>query len=402
MAANSTTTSGGSSITDNGSVIDATHQHPNITSFISGVSLPEHLHDATKSLQLARRDGFDYVVTALPNTVPLLSSSSSSNSNSVAKRSSNVVVQHHRTDVTRLESKWWSTSIVGMIVDPPHYNNTNNNIATTTNNNMNMGSALLAELTSTSTSLEARGKKQEANKIFWGMMEWASHMNIPAVILPPVPLFTTVDVENKDDDDDVNGTKSSIAKSKSDDEEDMFAAPSLKKESDDDDVMKMHQSKRGRTTHSPDTTLPTSSSAYTNSNNNNEHTNKISSINNPSAKEYARLISNLATSSICTSSNVQLWLRVPLTLDDLQSYQLLLSRCSNSSNVGCILYINTRIDKEATTLPSIVRSLHALIGGGHIKAISWNVNVFLTNKKGYPTLSKSHQYIFQLLYVTQY
>ena len=202
MAANSTTTSGGSSITDNGSVIDATHQHPNITSFISGVSLPEHLHDATKSLQLARHDGFDYVVTALPNTVPLLSSSSSSNSNSVAKRSSNVVVQqqqHHRTDVTRLESKWWSTSIVGMIVDPPHYNNTNNNAT-----NMNMGNALLEALTSTSTSLEARGKKQEANKIFWGMMEWASHMNIPAVILPSVPLIlATVDVEYKDDDDDV-------------------------------------------------------------------------------------------------------------------------------------------------------------------------------------------------------
>mmetsp|Transcript_32280 Transcript_32280/g.67864 ORF Transcript_32280/g.67864 Transcript_32280/m.67864 type:complete len:915 (+) Transcript_32280:77-2821(+) len=300
---------------------------PNVT-FISGVSLPDHIHDAATSLQHARQDGFDYVVTALPNTVPLLSATNDDGALRDTVR---------RTDVTRLESKWWSTSIVGMVTDPPHWK----------------ADQLLEGLTSTAASASVR--KTEANKIFWGMMEWASHMNIPAVILPSVPLTEKTGLIETASDE-----KNKAKNSKLDEDEDMFAK--------DDESNNQSQNNPGK---------------------------KIS-INNPSAKEYARLLANLATSSICTSSHVQLWIRVPLTLPDLQAYQLLLARCDHSPSVGCLIHINTRL--EPAELPAIVRALHAFLGGGNVKAVSWDTSIFLQNKKGYPTLSKSHQFVFSLLF----
>ena len=96
---------------------DANHEEeekPSISSFITGLTIPEQIYNATTSLQKARQDGFDYVVTALPNTVPLLTTPSSSSS--VGGSNGGGI----RTDVTRLESKWWSTSVVGMVVDLNH------------------------------------------------------------------------------------------------------------------------------------------------------------------------------------------------------------------------------------------------------------------------------------------
>ena len=261
-------------------------------SMICGVSHPENSQNAFLSLQDGKRDGFDYVVTELP--VPIGINNASGSSNDV------------RTDVTRMDSRWWSTSIVGLV-----------------------GSHLVHSLTRTANS----SKKQEAEKVFWGMMEWASHMNIPAVILPTIP------------DDTASTTADFIS---SDDEEDMF-----------------------------------------------DNNNNTTTINDASAKEYARLISQLSTSSICTTSRVTLWIRVPLTLQHLQAYQLLLARCDHSSSIGCMLSIISPLD--ASELPSITRALHTIIGGGHVKAISWDLSVFLKNKRGYPTLSKSHQYLFQFV-----
>ena len=82
---------------------DANHEEeekPSISSFITGLTIPEQIYNATTSLQKARQDGFDYVVTALPNTVPLLTTSTAG---SVGGSNSGGVI---RTDVTRLESKW--------------------------------------------------------------------------------------------------------------------------------------------------------------------------------------------------------------------------------------------------------------------------------------------------------
>ncbi|EJK62097.1 hypothetical protein THAOC_17303, partial [Thalassiosira oceanica] len=108
--------------------------------FISGVSLPEHTADVAASLAKARQDGFDYVVTSLPNTAPLTSH--------VAH------VGKHRTDVTRVESKWWSTSMVGMVSDPDDGHSASSGFGSAGQGGNHLGSFGVA------------------------------HMNIPAVILP--------------------------------------------------------------------------------------------------------------------------------------------------------------------------------------------------------------------------
>ena len=321
------------------SVTQSTTSSPREINMISGVSFPEHSQNAFLSLQDGRRDGFDYVVTELPVPMGVTSSSSNgaSSSGSVGANTSSV-----RTDVTKMDSRWWSTSVVGSVGDPPNWKkkSSNTNIS---------GSQLVHALTSSSVSAQ---KKQEAEHIFRGMLEWASHMNIPAVILPTIPIGEN-DIRN-------DGRNSC-----SDDEEDMFDdAPIDKKQENHHKI------------------------------NNNMSSSSI--INTSSAKEYARLISQISTSSICTTSRVQLWIRVPLTLPHIQAYQLLLARCDHSPSVGCLLSITSPID--AAKLPAITRALHICMGGGHVKGVSWDVSAFLKNKKGYPTLSKNHQKLFRLIY----
>lgn len=213
-----------------------------------------------------------------------------------------------RPDVTRLESKWWSTSIVGMVADPPQYKSYSDT----------PGMQLMKDLTSSECSPQASSKRKEATAILMGMLEFASHMNIPAVILPPVPL-----------------------------EEDMF---------NDKEV----------------------------------------DVNGPSSKEYARLVNTIATSNICTTSHVQLWIRVALSIPHLRAATLMLERCNHPPVIGCMLYVNTLLD--AASLPQMVRELHLFVGSGNVKALSCNVGIFLKNKKNFPALSKSHQFVFSLLF----
>ncbi|KAL9184486.1 hypothetical protein ACHAXT_012456 [Thalassiosira profunda] len=274
--------------------------------FIAGVSLPLHSSDAATSLQLARQDGFDYVVTSLPDTSVLTGAGSNVEKSGIATPTP------RRTDVTQLESKWWSTSVVGSLSDPPRWK------SSTPASFSDAGAAaaaheegrlLLAALTSASVSA---AKKAEAQKIFEGMVGWASHMNIPAVILPSIPLSANI-----------NGGD-----------------------------------------------LP--------------------------AKEYARLLASLVASPACANSRVQLWVRVPLSLQSLRAFQLLLARCDHPPAIGAMLVIDRRLDPA--DLPSVAEALHVFLGNGNVKAVSWNVSVFLTNKKGYPTLSKNHQFVFSLVH----
>ena len=307
----------------------------NGNSFIGGILLPELSTDAVTSLKDARQDGFEYVVTELPIPSSLAPQSSNGNVGSGHRTS--------RTDVTRLESKWWSTSVVGIVSDPPHWKKG-------ASANVAAGTELVNALTNTCHSSPVATRKVEASEMFMGMLEWASHMNIPAVILPQLPL---VELNSNN----VNGEDS---------DEDMFA---------DDATPKPQKRGRNGDTDTQSTTV------Y---------------INNASAKEYARILATLSTSPICTTSHVQMWIRVPLTLEHLQAYQLLLARCDHSPRIGCILYISSPL--ESAEVPVIMRALHVFIGGGNIKAVSWDVAVFLKNKKGYPALSKSHQFMFQMLF----
>ena len=278
--------------------------------FISGVSLPEHTADVAASLAKARQDGFDYVVTSLPNTAPLTSA--------------HTPPGKERTDVTRVESKWWSTSVVGMVSDPDDGHSASTHGSA--------GQSLINSLCRPSTSPKAR---RESAKIFWGMLEWASHMNIPAVIMPSIPT-----------DDD------------SDEDEDMFADADA-----DADAAPCK---------------PTITA------------------NKAASREYAQLVSSVSTSSICTTSHVQLWIRVPLSIQAMQDFQLLLDRCDHSPSIGCMLHMDRNIEPGA--IPSIASALHAFLGAGNIKAVSWDTGNFLRNKKGFPTLSKSYQHIFSMVY----
>ena len=359
------------------------HQGSAVVTFIGGVSLPEHLEDAATSLQFARQDGFDYVVTSLPDTVSV-------SREEEAHSSTFPGGVHCRTDVTRLESKWWSTSVVGMVSDPLHWKKVHQHpiVGDAATAPINEGRRLMEALTSTSTSAAATRKKEEASKMFWGMMEWASHMSIPAVILPPVPLWEHADDETTRGSAAVTGPTSIH----SSEEEDMFA-PS----SGEAAAANQPKNKRGRIRHIQGrfmTAEPPRAGSVASPVPPATAPSVVVNRPNASAKEYAGLLSRLATSPV--TAHVQLWIRVPLSLSSLAAFQLLLARCDGSPHVGCVLCISQLL--EPAELPAVTRALHAFLGGGHVKAVSWDTEAFLKNRKGYPTLSKIHQSLFVLLY----
>eukprot|EP00934_Nitzschia_sp_Nitz4_P002696 Nitzschia sp. Nitz4//scaffold322_size40381//33375//35485//NITZ4_007567-RA/size40381-augustus-gene-0.58-mRNA-1//-1//CDS//3329547848//2686//frame0 len=90
---------------------------------VVGLSLPQKTPDASEVLKLARQDGYDFVTTVLSST------------------------KDPRPDVTALVGRWWRTSIVGLVEETldPH--------------------EMLQKLPT--------------------QLDWATHMGIPAVILPP-------------------------------------------------------------------------------------------------------------------------------------------------------------------------------------------------------------------------
>ena len=110
---------------------------------------------------------------------------------------------------------------------------------------------------------------------------------------------------------------------------------------------------------------------------------------------YARLLSTLALEA--SANNVQLWVRLPATEEALRAFELLHSRCDHPANLGCMLCFD-----GVHTSPSVITAknvgtylalIHKLVGC-NLRAVSFSTEVFLTNKRGYPTLSKSHQILF--------
>uniref|UniRef100_A0A7S4AFU0 Protein arginine N-methyltransferase n=1 Tax=Pseudo-nitzschia australis TaxID=44445 RepID=A0A7S4AFU0_9STRA len=234
---------------------------------VVGLHLPQATPDASQLLQSARKDGYDYVTTALPCTER-------------AKV---------RADVTALTGRWWRTSVVGTV-------NTNGNTNThpsqqhETSNNNNASSS------SNSNSNPSFFEKVEKQ------IEWAIHMGIPAVILPPPP--TTGGI--------------------------------------------------------PD---------------------------------YAGVILSLALEA--QASNLQIWIRTRITAQSLENYELLHRLCDGPPNVGMILEIEpmSTMSSAAATVGTQMILIHKAIGM-QLKAITFPTKTFLTNKKGYPTLAKSHQVLF--------
>lgn len=168
-----------------------------------------------------------------------------------------------RTDVTALESRWWRTSVVGIVYESEH--------------------------------LHAQLPKK---------MEWAHHMNIPAVILPSIP------------------------------------------------------------------------------------------VKKNEAVEYARLVASVALTA--SSTNGQVWIKTDLTEEALAAFEKLHRQCDGASNVGMVLCLDN-VHQAAPNPTAAVAAMVALVHkavGNNLKAVTFPTHIFLTNKRGYPALSKTHQVLF--------
>lgn len=106
--------------------------------------------------------------------------------------------------------------------------------------------------------------------------------------------------------------------------------------------------------------------------------------------EYARILQSASLEA--QSSNLQLWVRTNLSDTSLEEYMLLQRLCDGLSNIGMILVMEPMptMASAAATVASQIILLHKAVGA-QLKAISFPTKVFLTNKRGYPTLAKSHQ-----------
>lgn len=111
--------------------------------------------------------------------------------------------------------------------------------------------------------------------------------------------------------------------------------------------------------------------------------------------EYANAISN---------TDVKLWVPVDLSLDGLDRWHDLYRLCGEPENVGMMLRLSVS-SKDATstaeaelTLANQMRLLHLVIGQP-VKAVAWSTSQFLINKKGFPTLSKLHQWLLAEFFI---
>jgi protein arginine N-methyltransferase 5 len=109
--------------------------------------------------------------------------------------------------------------------------------------------------------------------------------------------------------------------------------------------------------------------------------------------EYARVIQALALDA--QNNNLQIWIRTELNEKSLREYEVLHRLCDGLSNVGMMLVMEPipTMNSAAATVASQIILLHKAIGG-QLKAVCFPSKVFLTNKRGYPTLAKSHQVLF--------
>jgi type II protein arginine methyltransferase len=217
-----------------------TSSQSSATSLVIGLSIPQTEPDVSKALQMSREDGYDFVTTHLPFAPTPI-----------------------RSDVTALTGRWWRTSVVGTVTP-------------------------------------ATSSNEFVSKLEY-QIEWAMHMGIPAVILPPPP---------------------------------------------------------------PEALM-----------------------------EFARVLQSLAIKA--QASNLQLWIRTGASDKAMSDYDLLQRFCGSLPNIGMLLEMSptpTLSSAEATVALQLVL-LHKAVAL-QLKAISFPANVFLTNKKGYPVLAKSHQIIF--------
>lgn len=108
--------------------------------------------------------------------------------------------------------------------------------------------------------------------------------------------------------------------------------------------------------------------------------------------DFARLV----TSTSLNTPNGQVWIKCHLTQEALSQFALLHKLCDGPPNVGMMLCLEhvaaVTADPTATVAHQLVL-LHKAIGM-QLKCVSFPTTCFLTNKRGYPALSKTHQLLF--------
>jgi len=100
---------------------------------------------------------------------------------------------------------------------------------------------------------------------------------------------------------------------------------------------------------------------------------------------------------VASASNGQVWIQTRLTEDSINAFDSLHRFCDGASNVGMMLTLDNDVRDVGNDAQTLVARqvvlLHKAIGS-QLKAICFPTSVFLTNKRGYPALSKTHQVLF--------
>jgi hypothetical protein len=101
--------------------------------------------------------------------------------------------------------------------------------------------------------------------------------------------------------------------------------------------------------------------------------------------DFSRTLSSACTTLMGTSSSV--WVSVPLLTPYATLASLQLSSCVSNMGYNVVF---PALDSELPDLPTLLMTLNRLIGVC-LRGITLPTSLFLTNKKGYPTLSKKMQ-----------
>jgi hypothetical protein len=308
-------------------------------------------------LHQARQDGYDFITYP----IPISTISSSSSSIPMVKKSPPNPNHHHNSNninISTLESKWWRTSVVGEIVLPP-----------------SLSSSSLSSLpyTNPSSLPSSLPYTNPYSSIFQSALEWCLHRNIPAILFPPLP-----------------------------------------------------QSLLSTTTHTiPSTPSPSSTS----------------SNDNGTVLQYANALLSCLNTSGLLLRDVQIWIPVTVTqattttttttttthhhhhhhntlqylyqcIDYHPSiYTVLIlepmpslvpkSKSSSSSSLIVSSSSSTTATAAADYLLDQLGRIHVCIGGSGgippLAALQLPTTIFMTNARGFPTLSRTHQAMMTML-----
>jgi protein arginine N-methyltransferase 5 len=116
-----------------------------------------------------------------------------------------------------------------------------------------------------------------------------------------------------------------------------------------------------------------------------------------SLEDYAQAIYKQVLAA--PNHRCQLWIPVRLDTTEINLFQRLTALCDYSPAISMMLIMEatptnqTLITAEQTQHE--LQLLHVATGCAVISCVALPCNMFLTNKRGYPTLSKHHQYLFK-------